>query len=108
MSCSSHLSYADFKLQRNKVQSRKLSFAVMENFDTAFIAALLNEAKTIEEVNLILQDMYANKRELSIRSLKRNCAKHGISNRILRNTLDSLVAETVDKVRFRSRHNKVY
>ena len=38
--------FADFKLQRNKVQSRKFSFAVMENFDTEFIASLLNENKT--------------------------------------------------------------
>ena len=35
-------------------------------------------------------------------------AKHGISKRILRNTLDNLVAETVKEARFRSRHNKVY
>ena len=34
---------ADFKLKRNKVQSRKFSFAVMENFDTEFVASLLNE-----------------------------------------------------------------
>ena len=35
--------FADFKLQRNKVQSQKFSFAVMENSDTEFIASLLNE-----------------------------------------------------------------
>ena len=64
--------------KRNKVQSRKLSFAVMENFDTEFIAPLLNEMKTIEDVSLILQDMHPNKSELSITSLKLFCAKHGI------------------------------
>ena len=63
LSCSSHIFYADFKLQRNKVQSRKLSFAVIENFDIQFIVLLLNEEKTIEKVSLILQDIYTNKRE---------------------------------------------
>ena len=94
--------------KRNKVQSRKLSFAVMENFDTEFIAPLLNEMKVIEDVSLILQDMHPNKSELSITSLKLFCAKHGIWKRILRNMLDNLVAEAVEEVRFRSRHNKVY
>ena len=60
------------------MQSRKLSFAVMENFDTEFIAPLLNEMKTIEDVSLILQDMHPNKSELSIKSLKLFSAKHGI------------------------------
>ena len=55
---SSHIFYADFKLQRNKVQSRKLSFAVIENFDVQFIVLLLNEGKNIENVSLILQDIY--------------------------------------------------
>ena len=64
MPFSSHIFYADFKLQRNKVQSRKLSFAVIENFDIQFIVLLLNEEKTIEKVSLILQDIYTNKREL--------------------------------------------
>ena len=100
--------FTDFKLQRNKVQSRKFSFVVMENFDTEFIASLLYEENTIEEVSLILQDMYRNKRDLSIRYLKRYSAKHGISKRILRNTLDNLVAEAVKEAFFRSRHNKVY
>ena len=63
MPCLSHIFYADFKLQRNKVQSRKLSFAVIENFDIQFIVLLLNEEKTIEKVSLILQDIYTNKRE---------------------------------------------
>ena len=49
--------YADFKLQRNKVQSQKFSLAVMENFDTEFIASLLNDENTIEEASLIIQDM---------------------------------------------------
>ena len=70
--------FADFKLQRNKVKSRKFSFAVMENFDTEFIASLLNEENTIEEASLILQDIYRNKRDLSIRYLKHYSAKHGI------------------------------
>ena len=100
--------FADFKLQRNKVQSWKFSFAVMENFDTEFIALLLNEENTIEEVSLILQDMYPNKKDLSIRYLKCYFAKHGISKRILRNKLDNLVAEAVEEARFKSRHNKVY
>ena len=43
----------------------------MENFDTEFIASLLNEENTIEEVNLILQDMYPNKVDFSMRYLKR-------------------------------------
>ena len=64
MPCSPHIFYADFKLQRNKVQSWKLSFAVIENFDVQFIVvSLLNEEKTIEKVSLILQDIYTNKRE---------------------------------------------
>ena len=99
--------FTDFKLQRNKVQSRKFSFAVMENFDTEFTASLLYEENTIEEVSLILQDMYRNKRDLSIRYLKCYSAKHGISKRVLRNTLDNLVAEVVKEAFFRSRHDKV-
>ena len=83
MPCSSHIFYADFKLQRNKVQSRKLPFAVIENFDIQFIVLLLNEEKTIEKVSLILQDIYTNKREPWIKPLKRCCAKHGITKRIL-------------------------
>ena len=63
MPCSSHIFYADFKLQRNKVQSRKLSFAVIENFDIELILLLLNEEKTTEKVSLILEDIYTNKRE---------------------------------------------
>ena len=64
MPCSPHIFHADFKLQRNKVQSWKLSFAVIENFDVQFIVvSLLNEEKTIEKVSLILQDIYTNKRE---------------------------------------------
>ena len=63
LSCSSHIFYADFKLQKNKVQSRKLSFAVIGNFDTEFIVSLLNEEKTIKEVILNLQNMYTKKRE---------------------------------------------
>ena len=35
--------FADFKLQRNKVKKRKFSFAVMQNFETEFIASLLYE-----------------------------------------------------------------
>ena len=85
MSCSSHLFLliCYLKLQRNKKQSRKCSFAVMGNFDTEFISLLLNEESTSEEVNLILQDMYPNKRDLWIRYLKRYSAKQGISKRIL-------------------------
>ena len=52
LSCLSHIFYADFKLQRNKVQSRKLSFAVIRNFDNEFILLLLNEEEAIEEVSL--------------------------------------------------------
>ena len=89
--------FADFKLQRNKVQTRKFSFVVMENFDTEFLASLLYEENTIEEVSLILQDMYPNKRDLSIRYLKRYSAKHEISKRILENTLNNLVAEAVEE-----------
>ena len=64
MPCSPHIFYADFKLQKKKLQSRKLSFAVIENFDIQFIAvSLLNEGKTIEKVSLILQDIYTNKWE---------------------------------------------
>ena len=74
---------------------RKYSFAVMENFDPKFIALLLNEENTIKDVSLILQDMYSNKRDLSIRYLKRYCAKHEISKRVLQNTLHNLVADTV-------------
>ena len=59
----SHIFYADFKLQSNKVQSRKLSFAAIVNFDIQFIALLLNEQKTIERIGLILQDIYTNKRK---------------------------------------------
>ena len=77
----------------------------MENFDTEFIASLFNQEKTFEEV---LRDMYPNKRGLSIGSLKRYCAKHGLSWRIPQNTLDNLVAETVEEVRFRSRQKEVY
>ena len=80
----------------------------MENFDTEFTASLLNEEKTIGEVSLILLDMHPNKRELSIRSLRSYCANYGLSKKILRDTLDNLVAETVEEVRFRSRYNKVY
>ena len=58
MPCSSHIFYADFKLQRNKVQSRELSFAIIKNFDIQFIVLLLNKEKTIEKVSLILQDTY--------------------------------------------------
>ena len=80
----------------------------MENFDTEFITSLLYEDNTIEEISLILQDMYRNKRGLSIRYLKRYSAKHGISKRILRNTLDNLVAAAVEEARFRTMHNKLY
>ena len=80
----------------------------MENFDTEFIATLFNKGKTVEEVSLILRDMYPNKRGLSTRSLKRYCAKRGISRSITQNTLDNLVAEAVEEVRFRSRHKEVY
>ena len=72
----------------------------MENFGTESIASLINEESTIEEVSLILQDMYPNKR-----NLKRCCAKHEISKRIL---LDNLVEQAVEEASFRSRHNKVY
>ena len=78
------------------------------NFDTEFSASLLNEGNTMEEVSLILQDMYPNKIDLSVRYLKCYSAKRGISKRILRNTLDNLVAEAVEEARFRVRHNKVY
>ena len=91
MPCLSHIFYADFKLQRNKVQSRKLSFAVIENFDIQFIVLLLNEEKTIEKI-----------------SLKRCCAKHGISKRILQNILFNLVAEAAEEVGFRAKHNSLY
>ena len=50
--------------------------AVMEIFDTEFIACLFNKEKTIEEARVILQYMYTNKRELLIRSLKCYFAKH--------------------------------
>ena len=76
--CLSHIFYADFKLQRNKVQSWKLSFAVIKNFNMH-----LNEEKTTDKVSLILQDIYTNKRKSWIKSLKRCCAKHGITKRIL-------------------------
>ena len=39
----------------------KYSFAVMGNFDTEFTASLLNEENTIEEVSLILKNLYPNK-----------------------------------------------
>ena len=100
--------FADFKFQTNKVQSRKFSFAVIENFDTEFILSLLNEEKTIQEISLTLQNMYPDNRDLSIRYLKRCSAKHGISKRIIRNTLDNLIAEAIKEARFGRRHNKVY
>ena len=77
----------------------------MGNFDTEFIALLLNEENTIQEVSLILQDLYPNKWDLSIRYLKQDSAKHRISKRMLRNKLDNLVAAVVEEARFRSRHN---
>ena len=80
----------------------------MENFDTKFIASLFNEKKTVEEVSLILRDMYPCKRELSTRSLKRYYAKRGISRRITQSTLDNLVAVAVEEVRFRIRNKEVY
>ena len=80
----------------------------MENFGTEFVASLLHEESTIEEVSLILQDMYPNKRDLSVRYLKRYSAKHGKSKTILRNKLGNLVAKAVEEARFRSSHNKVY
>ena len=43
MPCSSYIFSADFKLQTNKVHSRKMSFTVIKNFDIQFIALLLNE-----------------------------------------------------------------
>ena len=89
--------FADFKLQRNKVQGRKFSFAVMGNFDTEFITSVL-----------IFQDTYTNVRDLLIRYLIQYCTKHGISNRIFRNTLVHLIAEAVEEARFRSRNTKVY
>ena len=63
MVCSSHIFFADFKRQKKKIKSRKLSFALIKIFDAEFIASLLNEEKTIEKVSLILQDMYTNERE---------------------------------------------
>ena len=63
MVCSSHIFFADFKRQKKKIKSRKLSVALIKNFDAEFIASLLNEEKTIEKVSLILQDMYTNERE---------------------------------------------
>ena len=87
--------FADFKLQRNKVQSQNFLIAVTENFDTESIALLLNE-KHIEKISLVLQDMHPDKRKPSIRSAKRYCAKHGIAKRILQNTLDNLVAEVIE------------
>ena len=80
----------------------------MENFGTEFVASLLHEENTIEEVSLILRDMYPNKRDLSVMYLKRYSAKHGKSKTILRNKLGNLVAKAVEEARFRSGHNKVY
>ena len=79
----------------------------MEKFDTEFIASSLNE-KTIQEVSLVLQDMYPNKCGFSIRSLRPYCAKHRISKRILLNMLENLVAEVSEVLNFRSRLNNVY
>ena len=47
LSCSSHICYADFKLQRNKVQNRKLSFAVIENFDTELLYRYLMRRRAL-------------------------------------------------------------
>ena len=69
---------------------------------------LLNEEKTIEKVSLILQDIYTNKRKHQNKSLKRCCAKHGISKRILQNTLYNLVVETAEDVGFITKHNNLY
>ena len=80
----------------------------MENVDTEFIASLLNEENTIEQVSLILQDMYLNKRDLSIMYLKHYSAKRGISKTILQNMLDNLAAEAAEEAHFKSRHNKMY
>ena len=80
----------------------------MENFDTEFVVSVFNEEKTVEEVSLILPHMYPNKSGLLTRSLKRHCAKRGISGRIPQSTLDNLVAEAVKEVRLRSRHTEVY
>ena len=80
----------------------------LENFYTEFIASLFNEEEIVEEVSLILRNVYPNKRVLSTRSLKRYRAKHGTSRRISQNTLDNLVAEAVEEVRVRSRHKEVY
>ena len=77
----------------------------MENFDTEFIASLLSEESTIEEVSLTLQDLYPNIRELSIRYY---FAKHETSKRQLRNTLGNLIAVAVEEVHLRSRNNNVY
>ena len=90
------------------MQNRKFSFAAIENFDREFIVSSLNEEKTIEEVSLILQDMYTNKRESKIRSLKCYCAEHRISKRILQNTLNELVAEAAEELGFRTKHNNLY
>ena len=79
----------------------------MEKFDTEFIALLLNE-KTIQEVSLVLQDMYPNKCGPSIRSSRHYCAKHRISKRMLLTTLDNLVSEVSKVLPFRSRLNNVY
>ena len=77
----------------------------MENFDSEFLVSLLNEKKKIDEVSLILQDMYTDKREVSFRSFKCYCVKHGISKRVLLNTLNNLAVEAIEKVPFRSKHN---
>ena len=69
----------------------------MGNFDTEFITSVL-----------IFQDTYTNVRDILIRYLRQYCAKHGISNRIFRNTLVNLIAEAVEEARFRCRKTKVY
>ena len=92
---------------KNKLQSRKFSCAVIEDFDREFITLLFNAEKTFEEVSLISQDMYPSNSGLSIRSLKCYCAKHGVSRRIPQNTLENMVAEIVEGIRFRSRHKEV-
>lgn len=70
----------------------------MEKFEKEFIESLFEEGKTYEEVSCFLKNTYPDQRGLSVRSLKRYCAKHNISRRIPQSHVDNIVAEAVEEV----------
>ena len=70
----------------------------METLNKDFIKSLLQQNYSLKDISVLLENKYPNIRGFSLRSVERYCNIHGLSSRLKKETLESIVSDAVQEV----------